>query len=70
MFEKLKAKLAAKAISSLTSTTMGAVGLILVGATWVQTHPEIVVAVVGAGWGGVVVGAAAVVVALCRLRSL
>lgn len=70
MFKKLKAKLAAKAVAATSSATMGVVGVFLLGATWVQTHPELVIAAVGSGWGGIVVALAAVVVAVARFRTL
>jgi hypothetical protein len=66
MFKKIKAKLAAKAAASLSSSTMGVVAVLLAVAGWVQANPETVASVVGNGWGGV----AAVVVAVARVRSL
>jgi hypothetical protein len=70
VLKRLKERAARKAAAAVKSSTIGVVGLLLAGAAWVQTNPELVNQVVGDGWGGVAVAVAAVVVAVARLRSL
>lgn len=59
-----------KLVSARRSATIGVATGLLAGAVWIQNNPDIVIQVVGAGWGGVVVGLAALAVAVARLRTL
>lgn len=65
----LKAFLLRKLVGSFSSSTMGVAALMLAGAGWVATHPEIIQQV-APKWGGTIVAGAAVVVAVARARSL
>lgn len=63
----LKRKLKA----SFKSATMGvAVVFVLPLASWVQTHPDLVMKIIGQGWGGIAVAVGGVIVAIARMRSL
>lgn len=65
----LKAILLRKLLAATRSSTMGVAGLFLLGAGWLEAHPEIV-AQVAPKWGGVIVAGSALAVALARARSL
>ena len=53
----------------LFSSTIGVSGVLLLGAAWVTSHPDIVSAV-APRWGGSIVAGTAFLVAVARARSL
>ena len=65
----LKAFLIKKLVGSFSSSTMGVAALMLAGAGWIAMHPDIVQQV-APKWGGTVVAAMALAVAVARARSL
>lgn len=70
MFKKLKSFLGRKAKAATKSATMGVAGGLLALAAFLQSRPDVVEAVVGQGWGGIVVAVAGVAVAVARARTL
>ena len=70
MMALLRALLVRKFKGAISSSTMGALGVLAGVAAWLQAHPAAVMAVAGSGWGPALLAGGALITAIARARTL